>query len=157
MLWVRRALVERPAELAGEVVGADHLVFSSDVPGVDPSHLDSMSNAFRALRRAVGAAEEVHLHSLRQLRATVLDAVISGAQTSDCQAEAACRRRIEFMVGALGGRPGEPRWLVSAVGKYVRVWSQAGGAPIGWDVSSLHRLGAAESNPWAFDTDSRPK
>ena len=80
VLRVRRALVERLAELAGEVVEADHFVFSSDVPGVEPPHPDSMSNAFRALRRSVGVAEEVHLHSLRHFQATVLDAVISEAQ-----------------------------------------------------------------------------
>ena len=80
VLKARKAEVLAVAALAGVTVAPEHFAFASEVPGVLPPHPDSMSNAFRTLRRAAGVAEDVHLHSLRHFQATVLDSVISEAQ-----------------------------------------------------------------------------
>jgi integrase len=68
------------AEAAGEQLGDEAFVFSTEPGGSLPPHPDTMSHMFTRIRDNAKVADDLHLHSLRHFHATVLDPVISEAQ-----------------------------------------------------------------------------
>lgn len=71
---------QRLASDSGTTLASTSFVFSSEPGGMDPPHPDSVSHSFTKVRVAAGLPKDLHLHSLRHLQATSLDAVIPERQ-----------------------------------------------------------------------------
>jgi len=116
-----RAEQRRLAAAAGEGLAPDAFVFSFEPGGMAVPHPDSLSKAMARLRRKASLPADIHLHSLRHLHATAVDAVVSEAQKQArlgwstvhmarhyTDALPAEDRRAAEHIGGLLANPGDP-------------------------------------------------
>jgi integrase len=128
------------AEICEVPIAEDGFFFSTEPGGGLPPHPEAMSHTFIKVRRRVGIAADVHLHSLRHFQATILDSIIPESQKQARMGWSTIRmarhytdgiatedrRATEHVARVLDGTAGEGRVPAPHVGQHVPAANSSG-------------------------------